>query len=141
MNTQQDHKLDEILTDEKLAAKIASLLDQGTRDIAPQTAAKLLTARKEALAHFQEKPAHAWAPQWASSGILGRITEPFSHNLRAGFVVLALLVSLLGVVAWQTMNSQGSEIAEIDENLLTDELPINAYLDKGFESWLKRHSN
>jgi hypothetical protein len=23
-------------------------------------------------------------------------------------------------------------------NLLTDDLPINAYLDQGFDSWLKR---
>lgn len=141
MNTQQDHPLDEKLADEKLAAKIVSLLDQSTREITAPTAAKLLAARKEALAHFQEKPAHAWAPQWATSGLLGRISEPFSYNLRGGFAVLALLASLLAVVAWQTMSSQGSEIAEVDEGLLTDELPIDAYLDKGFESWLKRHSH
>ena len=141
MNTQQDHQLDERPLDDKLAEKIASLLDQSTREIAAPTAAKLLAARKEALAHFQEKPAHAWASQLATNGFLGRIAEPFSHNLRARFVVMALLASLLGVVTWQTMSSQGSEIAEVDEGLLTDELPINAYLDKGFESWLKRHSN
>ena len=28
----------------------------------------------------------------------------------------------------------------VDENLLTDELPINAYLDNNFEAWLKRSS-
>jgi hypothetical protein len=31
-------------------------------------------------------------------------------------------------------------LAEVDAGLLTDELPINAYLDKGFDSWLKRSS-
>jgi Protein of unknown function (DUF3619) len=141
MNTPQDHRLDQNLSDEKLAEKIAALLDQGTREITAPTAAKLLAARKEALAHFQEKPAHAWAPRWANSGLLGRMAEPFSHNLRAGFVVMALVASLLVMVAWQSMGQQSSEIAEVDEGLLTDELPINAYLDKGFESWLKRPSN
>jgi hypothetical protein len=132
MNTQQEHEL---------AEKIAKLLDQSTREIDAPTAAKLLSARKEALAHFNEVPAHSWVPQWAGHGLIDRITEPFNHNLRAGLVVLALLASLLAIVAWQASGPQGSEIAEIDENLLTDELPINAYLDKGFESWLKRHSN
>jgi hypothetical protein len=136
MNTQQDHDLEE-----KLAEKIAKLLDQSSREIDAPTAAKLLNARKEALAHFHEQSAHSWASQWAGHGLLSRFAEPFNHNMRAGFVVLALLASLLAIVAWQAVGSQGSEIAEIDENLLTDELPINAYLDKGFDSWLKRHSN
>jgi len=120
-----------------LAAKIATLLDQSARDIDAPTAAKLLEVRKEALAHFQEKPPRAWAPAWATQAV-GRITEPFSNNLRAGLVLLAFLASIAGVVAWQSINQQASEIAELDQALLTDELPINAYLDKGFDSWLKR---
>ena len=74
------------------------------------------------------------------AGGLSRMVEPFNFSLRAGFVLLALLVSLVGVVSWHTFSQPVSEIAEIDEGLLTDELPINAYLDKGFESWLKRPS-
>jgi hypothetical protein len=136
MNTQQDHDL--------LAQKIVGLLDQSTRELEAPTAEKLLAARKEALAHYHEKPVHSWAPEWAGSGLLGRLgraSEPFSHNTRAGFAVLALLACLAAVVAWQTLGQTSSEIADIDEGLLTDELPINAYLDKGFDSWLKRHTH
>ena len=131
MNIQQDHEL---------AEKIVRLLNHGTAQIDAKTAAKLLAARKEALAHFQREPKHAWAPEWVTEAVgrVGLVSEPFSYNLRAGFVLLALLASLAGAVAWQTMAQQGSEIADIDEGLLTDELPINAYLDKGFDSWLKR---
>jgi len=128
MNAQQNHEL---------AEKIVKLLNQSTHQMNAQTATKLLEARKEALAHFQEKPARAWTSSWATV-VVGCITEPFSHNLRAGFVLLAFLVAVAGVVAWQTMSQQGSETAELDQALLTDELPINAYLDKGFDSWLKR---
>lgn len=120
----------------ELAAKIASLLNHSVREMDAQTSARLLEARKEALAHFQEKPAHAWAPAWAAA--VGRIAEPFGQNLRAGVVLLALLVTLAGVVAWQSMGQSGNDVAELDQALLTDELPINAYLDKGFDSWLKR---
>lgn len=133
MNTPQD--------DELLAQKIVGLLDQSTREISAPAAAKLLAARKEALAHFHEKPVHSWAPEWATagrSGHLSRFSAPFNVNLRAGFAILALLASLAAVVAWQSMGEQGSEIAKIDAGLLTDELPIHAYLDKGFDSWLKR---
>jgi hypothetical protein len=121
----------------ELAEKIASLLKQSVCDLDSQTTAKLLEARKEALAHFQEQPARGWAPAWVSA-TASRITEPFSHNLRAGIVLLALLTSLAAFVTWQTFGQQGSDLAEVDQALLTDELPINAYLDKGFDSWLKR---
>lgn len=129
MNTLQDHEL---------AEKIAGLLDQATKQIDTKTTDKLLAARKEALAHFQEKPAPVWLPEWAGAAAnrAAHIFEPFNHNLRAGFALLALLASLGAIVAWQT-SQQTSEIAEIDASLLTDELPINAYLDKGFDSWLK----
>lgn len=129
MNTTQEHEF---------AGKIAGLLSQSTQQIDGITAAKLLAARKEALAHFQDKPARGWVPALVSN--VGNITEPFSHNWRAGLVLLALLVSLTGVVIWHNMGQPSSEIAEIDEGLLTDELPINAYLDKGFDSWVKRHA-
>ncbi len=133
MNSQQDHEL---------ASKLVGLLNQGTRELDAATASKLLHARKEALAHFQQRSAYAWVPEWAgaSAGRLGvgQFAEPFSHKMRAGFVLLVLLTSLAGAVTWQTFSQQGSEIADIDEGLLTGELPINAYLDKGFDSWLKR---
>lgn len=132
MNAQQNHE------DHELAAKkIVALLDEAAREVDSATAAKLLQARKEALAHYREKPAHAWVPEWASTTI-GRITRPWGNNLALSVLLLAFLVSLTGIVAWQTFGQQTSEMAEIDAALLTDELPINAYLDKGFDSWLKR---
>ena len=133
MTTPQDHEL---------AEKIVSLLNQGTNQIDAKTAGKLLTARKEALARYQQKPTSAWMPHWATAGVnhASLYFEPFSHNLRAVLVLLALLGSLSAVLAWQASSQQGSEFADIDEGLLTDELPINAYLDKGFDSWLKRSS-
>jgi hypothetical protein len=123
--------------DDELAGKIVALLDESTSRLDDPIAAKLLAARKEALAHYQEKPARAWAPAWVTAAA-GRIAEPFGQNLRAGFVVLALLASLAGFVAWQSFGQQVSETADIDQALLTEELPINAFLDKGADSWLKR---
>lgn len=128
MNTQQELEF---------AQKISKILDQGTHELDAAAASRLLEARKEALAHFQEKPVHAWAPEWVSNAV-GRIIEPFNNHLKSGLVLLVLLALLTAFVAWNTFGQQGSEVADLDQALLTDELPINAYLDKGFESWLKR---
>ncbi len=129
-NTQQDHEL---------AEKIAGLLDSGTQQIDAGTTARLLEARKQALAHFNEQPEprRSWVLNWAAQGVT-RASEPFSYNLRALVMLAALLVSLAGTIAWQSYSTQGSEIADIDEGLLTSELPINAYLDRSIDSWLKR---
>jgi len=130
-NMQRDHEL---------AEKIVELLNQSTQQIDARTAGKLLDARKQALAHFNEQPERSWAFEWATQSVT-HIAEPFSHNLRAWAVLLALLTTLAGAVAWQSFSTQGSELADIDEGLLTSELPINAYLDRSFDSWLKRPSH
>ena len=131
MNTEQQ--------DIDFAVKIARLLNEGTARLDADTSAKLLAVRKEALAHFSETPAHARAPEWVLAGVQ-RLSTPFGGNWRLGFAALTLVVAAAGAVVWHGLQPQGSEIAEIDEGLLTDELPINAYLDKGFDSWAKRHS-
>ncbi len=53
---------------------------------------------------------------------------------------LVLLVAAFFVFSgWQeTQNIR--EIEEIDAAVLTDDLPIDAYIDKGFDAWLKRSS-
>ena len=130
-NTQQDHEL---------AEKVVALLNQGTQQLDADTTAKLLNVRKQALARFNEQPERSLALEWATQGA-SRIAEPFSYNLRAWAVLLALLVTLAGTVAWQSFSTQSSDIADIDEALLTSELPINAYLDRSFDSWLKRPSH
>lgn len=126
-NTQQDHEL---------AEKIAKLLNEGTQQLDAGTAARLLEARKQALGHFHEQPQQSWTLELAAQGA-SRLIEPFS-NMRTWAVLLALLFTLAGAITWQSFSTQGSEIADVDEGLLTSELPINAYLDRSIDSWLKR---
>jgi hypothetical protein len=48
-----------------------------------------------------------------------------------------LILSLIAVTYWQVV-VQANDIADLDASLLTDDLPINAYLDSNFEAWVKR---
>ncbi|MND08302.1 hypothetical protein D3C83_308320 [compost metagenome] len=51
---------------------------------------------------------------------------------------LATLVLALATVQYWQQDRRIAEIEEIDAQLLTDDLPIDAYLDRGFENWLKQ---
>ncbi|MFN7085880.1 MAG: DUF3619 family protein [Burkholderiales bacterium] len=121
--------------DHELGTKIVRLLDSGTETLAPQVQKRLLEARKAALAHYREKPEPAWNLAWA-----GHIAARFGRHridMRQLIAIAALIAALIGVAYWQA-RTPVNDIAEIDLGLLTDDLPLNAYLDRDFDSWLKR---
>jgi hypothetical protein len=126
-------------TEDELASRIATLLDEGTSGLAPGTADRLAAARRQALAHHQARPASAWGWMLATSGGLHSGSDAGRNNLRVVLLAAALASAIAIAVNWHTTGT-GSDIADIDAALLTDELPINAFLDQGFDSWLKRGS-
>ncbi len=119
------------------AQKIARALDRSTREMGSDTLARLSAAREQALTGFHETP--AWKPAWAGFPASRSGNHP-SSGLRYALPIALLVVGLAGVVYWQAGNGQSNELADLDARLLTDDLPIDAYLDKGFDSWLKRQS-
>lgn len=124
-------------TDE-LGRRIVQHLDFGADHVGPQTRDRLLEARKVALSRYQERVQPAGRLAWAG----GPQPRGEHHFLAPRYVIAAaaLIAAVIGLAYWQNGSSPASELAEIDAGLLTDELPINAYLDKGFDSWLKRSS-
>jgi hypothetical protein len=58
-------------------------------------------------------------------------------------ILLPLLMLICGLYAsnhWY-QSQLTEEIIEIDTEVLTGDLPMDAYLDKGFDAWLKRSSD
>ena len=121
----------------QIAQKISRLLDQSARNIPEDTAAKLAAAREQALAGYREH--HAWSLAGAGQ-LVSRLAGQTSSGMRYVIPTAVLILGLIGIIYWQTSNGRGNELADIDARLLTDDLPIDAYLDKGFDSWLKRQS-
>lgn len=119
------------------AQKIARVLDRSTRDMGGETVARLAAAREQALAEYHVAPGWklAWAGSWTS-----RNGERPAAGLRYALPIALLIIGLTGIAYWQSGNGQNNELADLDVRLLTDDLPIDAYLDKGFDSWLKRQS-
>jgi hypothetical protein len=125
-------------TDDELARRLAKLLDQGANELDPGAAARLAAARRQALARYEAQPAPAW--QWAPATSSGSRSSSDSRRMGMRLLLAAVLVAAVAIgLSWQS-GSNGPDIAEIDAALLTDELPINAFLDQGFDSWLKRGS-
>ena len=124
--------------EDELGAGIAKVLEEGTQALAPEQRERLAAARRKALSqHQRAKTAPAWVPAWA--GPLSDFTEQSVLGVRYLIPFAALLLGLLGVVYVHT-GTVSSDIADIDAALLTDELPINAFLDTSLDSWLTRSS-
>ena len=125
--------------EDELATRIARLLDEGSEGLTKAQRERLAQARRLAVSRHQAQAQAqpALVPAWA--GPFSRFTEQSVMGVRYLIPFAALLLGLLGVVYVNT-STVSSEMADIDTGLLTDELPLNAYLDQGFDSWLKRSS-
>jgi hypothetical protein len=119
----------------EFAAGVIRHLDYGVAQLEVTTRERLFAARTAALARYREEPAGvAWMGR--AGALIGGSRWMGARQLVA---ISALVFALVGIAYWQS-NAPVNELAEIDTYLLSDELPPNAYLDKGFDSWLKRSS-
>ncbi|MHB8666240.1 MAG: DUF3619 family protein [Burkholderiales bacterium] len=103
-------------------------------DLEPAVLNRLKIAREQALAH-QRVTQPVFALAWADNVFarLPRIPAAASVALAGA----ALIIAFVSMHYWQRTPSV-EDIEEIDAAILTSDLPINAYLDKSFDSWLKR---
>ena len=124
------------MNEREIAKKLISYLDIGTSALKPGTAYRLQLARQKALAGAGEPRR---AAQFALAGSGGSFHER-RHLLvdaRVWISVLLLVGGVLYFQYWQSMQ-QARDIEETDAAILSSELPIEAYLDRGFQNWLTR---
>jgi hypothetical protein len=123
------------MNEQELARKIAKHLDHGVDGIQSATRYRLQAGRLVALARCRQ-PKLAFGMAWAGDigSFFGRGRITISHYLAAAAL---LIVSAVGITYWQMTSDDDTDI---ELSLLTDELPINAYLDNEFQTWLKRSS-
>ena len=121
------------MNEHQFGDRIAHLLNQGLRLDAHELA-RLRDAREQALERLQPEPAGALA--WA-----GRLVGSWGGwgmvSLRLAAPVVALGIAVSAVYTWQ-QKQRAAEVDEIDALLLTDDLPLDVYLDRGFQNWLKK---
>lgn len=118
----------------QLPYKLRRYLDLSADAVDIETARRLHSARQRALACV---PAHSARLAFAGFGHLS--LDSVWPALRSAVALVVLAAGVAGMSYWESLQ-QASEYAETDTALLADELPINAYLDRGFAEWLKDSS-
>jgi len=120
------------MNEEELAERVAKYLDSGLDDLPAGTLYRLRLAREKALSQVRDDELPD-VPRAAATTLLSpRLLVP----------VFAVILMLSGLVVWQQQSIQSTrtELAELDAQVLSDELPVTAYLDQGFEVWLHHHT-
>ena len=123
--------------EDEFARRVVNTLDRGAQSLDAGTRERLAAARKLALSRHRERPEPLWGLAWAMNAIPSRGGAHRQYNTRYLLAACAFVLAISGFAYWQA-TAPTPDFAEIDVNLLTDDLPINAYLDSGFDSWLKR---
>ncbi len=122
------------MTEIEIAERLVTRLDDNLAELPAPIVQKLQTARLAAMsaggvgrAVNRSRGAPTLVGWFLGQGLTTRLALPAA-------VVLA---SLTGLIYWQMSNHHEEEI---DTGLLAGELPLHAYTDPGFETWLK-HSD
>jgi hypothetical protein len=122
------------MNEHDIAKKITTYLDHGTAQLKAGTAFKLQRARQLAVARLDGQTQSELALAGAGGGTFGE--RRFLADARLWIGVFLIVGGVLGYQYWQTAQ-QARDIEETDAAILASELPIEAYLDQGFEAWLK----
>lgn len=124
--------MNEPMNEYGLAKKIVHHLDYGTANLDSRLQHRLQTARQHALEAYA-KPRHSFSLAWIGHGH----GHPRGHSPFRAWVPLALLVvGLMFVTYWQNTQEM-NDVSEIDAHLLAQDLPIHAFIDNGFDTWLE----
>src|SRR5205807_8403273 len=124
------------MNEDHFREEIWTILNQG-RSLDAGRAVGLQAAGVLALARKRPEPVGvlASAGVWAGN-IVGDFGGWTGLSLRLLVPIALLLIGLGAIYTWQ-QNQRAAEVEEIDAQLLTGDLPIDAYLDRGFQNYLQ----
>lgn len=115
----------------------AALLRQGTQSIPQNIKDRLYASRMKALS--VRKPELVLIPKQVLASTNRNWTSG-SNGLwdTVGWIapLIVLVFGLIGIAQWQD-DSRINDIAEVDAALLSDDVPPDAYADRGFMAFLK----
>lgn len=121
------------------AYKVRHALNESVDSLPSPTVEKLASARKIALSRKKkESPLRVLVTGRLAAGHIGSVfSEPLSWLAKMGLAV-PLVVLVVGLASIYQFEQQRriSDTAEMDAAVLSDELPLSAYLDHGFNAYL-----
>lgn len=130
--------------DDDFARKVTGYLDQGTASMRAGTAYRLQLARQQALARLNPETVREGqlAGAFVGAGGMGSSGGGRSFWASSKLWLGILLIAAAGVGYQQYQSYQATkDLVETDAEILTSDLPIDAYVDRGFQNWLKHQED
>ena len=128
------HRVDQV------GQAIARQLNEHAIDLPHDISERLRVARMQAISLRKPEAVRVLAPQLipAIGSSFGNLDEGLNlwSRLASALPLIALLLGLATIHIFQN-EFRANEIAQLDAELLTDDLPPNAYTDPGFLIFLK----
>lgn len=125
--------------DLNFAYRVRHALNEKLDELPASTTDRLAAARQAAMARKKAHvPVRVTQSELATAGAGGFFSSRFNWLGRMS-VAVPLLVLGVGMVGLYQYEEQQriAELAELDAAVLSDELPLSAYLDNGFNAYLE----
>jgi len=120
----------------QFAYKVRQHLNRGLHELRPDTISCLAAARERALERQKVR-----VGQSMLAGAGGFFQYHFdNYRLKQIVLSIVLLVGVVSSTFWLA-DQRVKELGAIDSALLANDLPLAAFTDKGFDTWLKRGSS
>jgi len=128
---------------DRVGQAFARRLNEHASDLPHDITERLRAARMQALSRRKREPVKVLEHQWVAAGgpSMGPASEGLNlwSRLASVLPLIVLLMGLAGIHMFQN-EYRTNELASLDTELLTDDLPPAAYTDPGFLVFLKSPS-
>ena len=121
------------MNENEFGKKLKPWLDRAANGVGEMQATRLKSARLRAMDAYRE-PVRLLGLVTVNAGT----AQTIHYNIVQRALLFLPLLALLAVLTFQSLSSGDSDLGDLDAQLLTQELPPDAYLDKEFRSWLGR---
>jgi uncharacterized protein DUF3619 len=117
------------MNENEFGAKLKPWLDRSAQAVGEMQATRLKAARLRALDAFQE-PVRILGVVAVNAGTL----QTIQYSIVQRALLWLPMAALLATLAFQSVHE--SDPGELDAQLLTQELPPDAFIDQDFRAWL-----
>ncbi len=139
----KSHAISNMHRVDQVGQAIARQLNEHAIDLPHDISERLRVARMQAISLRKPEPVRVLAPQLvpALGTSMGNLDEGLNlwSRLASALPLIALLFGLATIHIFQN-EFRANEIAQLDAELLTDDLPPNAYTDPGFLVFLQSNA-
>ena len=125
------------MNEKEIGLNIARTLNWGAGQLDEAKLKRLHAARQKALEAYR-RPISLFGLATVSGNFLN-----YFEIFRKPLVLLPIFALILATASyvWTSSEDNYDDVGELDAQLLTGELPIDAFLDKDFATWVAESSN